>query len=122
LRRRQRRRRSAAEEDRFQLQRKTLPDVFYLSQQRLAKALRLRTVGALLVKSAVRTNPGAEWNMDIEMRDGGRAFATANSSFGELDVFPIPHKLVLILHRADSNLSLFSHLRLRPRADDPCPI
>src|SRR5437879_112110 len=40
-----------------------------LSQKRLAKSLRLRAVEQFLVKCAVRTDPRAERNVDVDVSD-----------------------------------------------------
>ena len=44
-----------------------------LAQNRFAKSRRLRAIEEFFVKSAVRANPRAEWNVNIKMADCVRA-------------------------------------------------
>jgi hypothetical protein len=45
--------------------------LFELSQERLAKALRLRAVQQFFVERAVGTDPGAERKMNVKMTNRG---------------------------------------------------
>jgi hypothetical protein len=43
--------------------------LFQLAHKRLAKAPDLRGIPARFVESAIRTDPRAEWEMNVEMAD-----------------------------------------------------
>ena len=51
------------------LKRELRPRLIDLAQDRFAKTLCLRRVGALLVKSAIRTDSRAERDMHVDVRD-----------------------------------------------------
>jgi hypothetical protein len=74
LRRRQRSRRPAADENGLRCYRPGGAPLLDFTEKRLAEALRLRWVGALLVESAVGTNPRAERNVNINVPDGFRSW------------------------------------------------
>src|SRR3712207_5608659 len=61
---------SAAEEDRLGLQIEAGAEHLQLAQNRFAKTLRLRRIGAFLVERAVWANARAKWDVHVEVPYG----------------------------------------------------
>src|SRR6185295_96464 len=106
LRRRQRRRGSAAEKNGLRLDNETLGELLRFTQERLAKTLRLRGIGALLVEGAIRADPSAKRNVNVKMPDR-LCRSTLDVGRWALDVCNVAPKLGFTLHCAHRHFSLF---------------